>query len=222
MGRTEYQVSRAGFVADVGSIDRNNGRQIDWSQVPATYMNGTEHTIKVNDATVAEGDTSFTVDALPVDLPKGTMLDFGTHSVDNVKMLAKLSQAAEEGDTTLNVEALGHAIEDDAEATYIEGGTGDKKIVAGTIMAELSSGKLVPRKDRPGAETATCILATDAVENSREDALTGYGCIVGGVIYQNLLPEDGDAFFNTAIGELETAGVGTGWTWETYADTRAS
>lgn len=301
MGRTTYNVSRAGFIADHNSVAKNNGRQIDWSQVPETYMNGTPHTITVNDADAATGDTALTVDALPVAIPRGTVLDFGElaadaytvtmdataaegatsltvtalpvaipagtvlnfglHSVDSVAMiavvaadaaaaatsitvtelgheiedaatadypgtvqqqLAKLAADAAAGATALTVEPLAGPIVDDATATYIAGGTGDKTILAGTIMAELSGGKLVPRKDRPGSETATGILETSATEDNREDALTGYGIIVGGVIYQNLLPEDGDSFFATAIGELETAGVGLGWVWETYADDRAS
>ena len=88
----------------------------------------------------------------------------------------------------------------------------DKVIPAGTTVCQLSSGKIVPRVARPGSEEAIGILLTNATENSRNDAKTGYAVIVGGVIYENLLPETITSYKT----ELETNG--TSWAWQTYAD----
>lgn len=99
---------------------------------------------------------------------------------------------------------------------------GKKEIPAGQIMAELASGKVIPRVNVSGAETATCILETYAVEGSRVDAKSGYGDILGGVIYENLLPDSGEANFGTWKGELNAAGVGTGFSWRTWSDDSGS
>ena len=57
-------------------------------------------------------------------------------------------------------------------------------------------------------------LAARRRENSTTDALTGYGLIVGGVIYETLLPETITSYKT----ELDTNGLG--WVWLTYADGR--
>lgn len=74
-------------------------------------------TVKMGAAAV-EGATSITVDALPVAVPAGTVLNFGLHSVDTVAMIAVVDTAAAAGATSIGVTELGHAIENDAEATY--------------------------------------------------------------------------------------------------------
>jgi hypothetical protein len=97
---------------------------------------------------------------------------------------------------------------------------GNKVIHAGTIMAEKSSGKWIPRADVSGAEVSGGILETTAVENETDAALSGYGCIIGGAIYKTLLPETAETDFLTWLGELNDTGVGTGFAWLTYADNR--
>lgn len=134
--RTNYGGSPPGFIVDHGSIDRGNGRQIDWANV-------------VNNGTYGE--------------------------------------------------------------------SGKRKIPAGTIMGELAGAGLL----RPRVVTtnpATCILATDAIEDDKAAALTGYGVIKGGVIYENLLPEGVPA----AAVKTELDAAGTGFAWETYADSRTA
>src|SRR4029079_19315968 len=93
----------------------------------------------------------------------------------------------------------------------------EKVIPAGTVMCELSSGYIVPRAARPGSEAAIGILWSTATSSSyyaNNDAQSGYGIIVGGVIYENLLPETITSYKT----ELETNG--TSWVWETYSDNR--
>jgi len=196
------------FVADPESIDRNTGRQIDWTRIPNTYKAGTSYTVKANGAALAAA-TSITVDALPIALPTGTVLDFA-----GAGEFATLTAPAASGATSITVEALDAAIEDNDEATYLVSASNDKVIPGGTSMAELSSGKVVPRVARPGSEAAIGILWSTATENGVTDALTGYAIIVGGVIYETLLPETITSYKT----ELETNG--TSWVWETYSDSR--
>lgn len=212
MGRTTWYDTFPGFVAEQASVQRNTGRQIDWTQVPEKHRSSAV-LVKLNGA-VSVDATSITVDALSGAIPAGTLLHFG-ESKEFVKVTAAAAAAA----TTLTVEVVPTALEDNDEAYY--GGTGDKVIAAGTVMAELSGGKLVPRVDRPGSETATCILESSASDGDEAAAASGYGCIVGGVIYENLLPTYSDANWSTIKGELNTAGVGY-FVWETYADNRSS
>ncbi len=91
---------------------------------------------------------------------------------------------------------------------------GKKYVPDGTIMARIASnGKLIPRRDVAargnalGTEVAVGILLGEAGESDRNDALTGYGLILGGVVYNNLLPDFGQANLATWKTELETNGL---------------
>lgn len=208
MGRTYYYEDTLPYAANVHSLVHGAGRQIDWTNVPDSYRRGAV-LVKLNGAASAD-DTSITVDALSGAVPADTLLHFGES-----KEFARTTAAAAAGATSISVEALPSALEDNDEAYYA--GTGKKSIPSGKIMAELSGGKVIPRDAVTGAETATSILESTA--NEDDDAgTTGYGQLVGGVIFENMLPDFSHANFATWQGELETAGVGTGWVWETYSD----
>lgn len=218
MGRTRSYLSRPGFVVDEHSITREPGRQIDWGYVTDAYRDNALKA-KLNGA-ASSTDTSLTVDALPAALTVGMLLYFGQSGE-----YARVTAPAALGATTVSVESLPANLEDDDEAVIP--GSGDAKTIkAGTVMCELSSGKVVPRAIRPASETSIGLLASDAVENSKEAALSGYGIIVGGVIYENLLPDaDGgtpSVISSTYKTELQTAGVGTGFSFRQYADNRAA
>lgn len=213
MGRTIwYDNTVPGFIADQASVQRNTGRQIDWAQVPDKYRT-TAVLVKLN-GNVSVDATSITVDALSGAIPAGVNLHFG-----EAKEFVRTTAAAAAGATSITVEAVPTALEDNDEAYY--GGTGSKVIPAGTAMAELSSGKIVPRVDRPGSETATGLLASSAAEDDESAASSGVGLVVGGVIYENILPSyvAGEPW-DTIKGELNTAGVGF-FIWESYADDRS-
>lgn len=300
--RTTTYPNRIPFVVDQHTLVRNDGRQVDWELVPMSYASAMgEYTITVNQADVVAGDTSITVDALPVALPAGTVLDFGSYAAATVTVngavtagatsitiqsfegfipsgtllyfgthtdgnsmvarltadadgtasaitsltveavpyaiedtstatfaggdiVAKLTASAASGATSITVEPLQFAIGNDAEATY-RMGLGKRLIPAGTVMAELTSGKVVPRAARPGSETAIGLLATDAAEGDPSAAMSGHGVLIGGVIYENLLPEASgspatiDATYKT---EMQAAGVGTGFSFQQYSDDRES
>lgn len=110
-----------------------------------------------------------------------------------------------------------------AGATY--GVAGKRRIPAGTVMGELLSGNgsISPRVVT--TNPATCILATDANEDSQSDARSGYGVIVGGLIYENLLPEatGTPARLASAVRtELEGADGVTSFGWKQFTDNSAS
>lgn len=96
-------------------------------------------------------------------------------------------------------------------AAYLAGGV--KQIKAGTPMAQLASGKIVPYANRPGTETAIGLLYSTAIEGLESHAGSGYGVIIGGVVFENLLPEALSGGIKT---DLQAAG--TGFAFQTYAD----
>lgn len=211
-GWTKYTVSAAGAIVDPASVAKNSGRQIDWDSVPESYR-ATAITVKAAAAALAAA-TSITVDALPGTLPKGAVLVFGTGE------FAKLTAKALAGATSIAVEALVNGIEDDDEAIYA--GSGAKTIKGFTAMVELTSGKIVPRAVRPAAETTSSLLATPAVEGDRSAALTGYGCYVGGVFYENLLPDaSGDPAVLPSDYKTELAANGCRFVFEQHNDDMA-
>lgn len=138
MPRTNYNTSRAGFIADQHSIVRDPGRQIDWASV----------------GTVA-----------------------GVSGTDPV--------------------------------------TGKKFINAGApVGATLGAGKISPRVVT--TNPAIGLLETMAIEGDPAASLSGYGVIIGGSVYQNLLA--GGTPDAATKSELNAAG--TGFAFQTYADTR--
>lgn len=98
---------------------------------------------------------------------------------------------------------------------------GNKVLLAGTVVGELlGTGKVSPRVVT--TNPATGILETNAVENDLNAALTGYGVMLGGVLYENLLPDATGApkVLATAV-KTELNAAGTGFSFEQYSDTRA-
>lgn len=220
MTRQTFFAVKPPFVVDANSVVRNSGRQIDWANVPDKYRMGAVAVTLTAAANAAATALVFT--ALTGEIPAGSLLYFGEASE-----FARLAAKAAAGTTTVTVDALGTTIESGDVAYY--GGTGAKSIPAGKVMVELTSGKLATRSDRPGSETAVGLLATNAFENSPSDALSGYGVIIGGVIYENLLP---DATAGATTGSLTTAyktemmgstssPASTGFVFEQYADNRS-
>lgn len=164
-------------------------------------------------ANAAAGATSITVEALPEDIDNGATALF-----EGGTIVAVLKASAAKGATAITVDDLPFAIADDSEATFAA--DGPKVIKSGTIMAELSTGKIIPRKSVTGAETAIGFLVGDAEEDAMQDALTGFGLIIGGVVYEDLLPDRDESGFATWITEIKTAGPGL--RLETYSDSRAT
>lgn len=206
MGWKKTYNTAPGFVADWSSIDRiGTGYQIDWSRVPQSFKAGVRYTITAT-AQANAAATSITVAALPISLPVGTVLQFGPDE------FAQLTAPAAAGATSLAVAALAAQIENADTATYLVSQSNAKVIPGGTVMCRLSGGKIVPRSARPGSEEAIGLLISTVVEGNLNDALSGYGVINGGVIYENLLPETITSY------KTELNSNGTGFAWQTYAD----
>lgn len=113
----------------------------------------------------------------------------------------------------------------DVNASRINAATGKKEIKAFTVMAELSTGKVIPRADVTGAEVAGMVLETNAIEDDPSAALSGYGMIIGGSLYENLMPDSTGSpkiLPTDYKDELREADVSTGFQYEQYADDRAS
>lgn len=101
------------------------------------------------------------------------------------------------------------------------GADGKKVIPAGYRVYEMEDGKIVPEamvdgEDEP-INALIGLIETNAIEDDRSAALSGYGVVVGGVVYTELLPEELEA---EDLEEL--AEVGTGFAFETYSDSRVS
>lgn len=219
MSRQTFYVTKPPFVVDAKSIDRNSGRQIDWSVVPDAYRMGA-----VRVALSAQADTGATalvVTAITGTIPSGTPLYFG-----QAGEFARLSAAAAAGTTSIPVDATGTTIESGDVAYFA--GTGAKTLPAGKAMVELTGGKLATRAERPGSELTVGFLETNAIEDEPSHALTGYGVIVGGVLFENLLPdaEGGTTGALTTAIKTELCGntsnpKSTGFVFEQYADNRS-
>jgi hypothetical protein len=105
--------------------------------------------------------------------------------------------------------------------------SGKKYVPDGTIMARIvSNGKLIPRRDVAargnalGTEVAAGILLGQANEGDHSDALTGYGLVLGGLVYNNLLFDFGHANLATWKTELETNALT--FVYLTHANTAAA
>lgn len=162
-------------------------------------------------ADAAAGAVSIAVSALGAQIESG---DTANYPGVAQRMLVQLTAEAAAAATSLTVAPLPTPVPDNSTATYKVSESNDKVIPAGTVMCQLSSGKVVPRAARPGSEEAIGILWSTATENSKTDALSGHGIIIGGVIYETLLPETITSY------KTELESNGTSWSWQTYSDNR--
>jgi len=110
---------------------------------------------------------------------------------------------------------------------FIDEATGKKRLKAGQVVSELADGSVIEYGGTDASAspdetptTAVGLLASEANEDAPAEALSGYGIITGGVVWENLLP-------NAEAGELP-AGTKTALTnggaafqYHTYEDDRA-
>lgn len=220
--RTNFLVAAAGFIVDHNSIVRSNGgRQIDWAHVGEQYKEtpGTAPVVvTVGVAGASANDTTVPVAALSGLIPNGTVIDLGA------KKFVRLTADAAAAATSLTVSAIPTALVSGDTGTYAGvKGYGKKTLKAGTVVGDLLGGGLVgPRV--VSTNPAMGVLETDATENDPAAPLSGYGVIVGGYLYENLLPEasGSPAVLLTAMKtELNTAGASKGFLFTQYGDNRA-
>ncbi len=113
---------------------------------------------------------------------------------------------------------------DETETDYIDEATGKRRVKAGTPMSILAGGKMIPygltdavSSPEETPTTAEGLLASEANEDSRAEALSGYGLITATAVWENLLPGGAPS------GGTKTALVNGGclFTYHTYEDDRA-
>ena len=208
--RTTRYPSRLNFVVDLESLVRNSGRQIDWARIAAT-------------------DTDFIDDDGKKAIPAGTvMAEVGGKLVPRGVSQA-VTAAIDTNVATITLEAHGLAVGDEVYVTgatpatinglhtvesvpdadsFTFAATGDDGDATGTIALGYS---------------ASGILVSDAVEDDKSASLSGYGVLIGGVLYDNLLPDaTGTPKVLPAAYKTElNAGV-TGFVFEQYVDSRTS
>lgn len=163
-----------------------------------------ENIVKLASAAAAGATAIDITEALTVALESG---DTATYQGGDKQL--RLAADADAGATSITVEPAPFAIADDSEAFADKTGDSDKRLIpAGTIMSRLSDGYLIPRSITDASEPATEVLRSDAVEDSKAASKTGWGTIVGGILYENLCPDaDGSGdVSSTYKTELNTAG----------------
>jgi hypothetical protein len=209
MGRTTYSPIRPAFVVDPQSLARNSGRQIDWTKVPASYKNTAG--VKVLDAGTVLG---VTVDGPAV--PRAAAQTLTSVVVaSNVATATLNGHGYKVGDKlTIAGASLAYAngqivVASVADAnTFTYAATGANATATGTITA---------------AYSAQCILETVAVEDSASDSKSGYGCLIGGVLFENRLPDaSGTPKVLPSAFKSELNAAGLGFAFEQFADSRAS
>lgn len=97
---------------------------------------------------------------------------------------------------------------------------GNKVVYAGTVVGELlGTGKVSPRVVT--TNPATGIMETTAVEGEQEASLSGYGIIIGGHLYENLLPDaTGTPKTLASAVKTELNSNGFRFSFEQYGDNR--
>ncbi len=165
------------------------------------------------------GATSIVVDAIPTALVSGDTAIF-----EGGVLTAVVDAAAVAGATSVVVEDLPLGIPDNAEA-IVPGAIGGeistgRHIKAGTVMDLTAAGKVVPSSLATGGLTAFGIIETNADEDSRTDAATGYGILLSGNFYENLLPEadGGTPSVIPSAWKTELLARGGFWLFEQYED----
>lgn len=204
--RNEYDVSRLGFVVDPNSIVKNFGRKINWDGVVDVDAKGNKQII--GGAFVSQK---------------------GGGVVPRKDAEVAITALTEDGAGTATATAAGHGYQ-----------VGDKITITGAAVADYNGDWVVasvptddtftfdgvtgtPADDNGGATSiskAIGILYEGINEAERERNLAGQAILIGGVIYENLLPDSGDSDFDSFKSEANSAG--NGFTWETYSDNRVS
>ncbi len=102
------------------------------------------------------------------------------------------------------------------------GTAGTRRIPAGTVIEPIGNSTTGIYLCGPAAGTAgkpQLILKTDAEEDARGMAASGYGAYVGGVVYENLLP-DASGNPRTLANATVRAALANKFTFMTWEDRR--
>jgi hypothetical protein len=149
---------------------------------PAQFFATDSVLVKLS-AAAAIDDVAISFDALSGPIPSGTLLHFGQS-----KEFARTTAAAAAGATTVAVEALPAALEDDDEARYVGVGTQPKRIIAGTLVGRTFAERAAGTSFGPAADADDEVLlvafdVTDAARNSDVELYRP-----GSIVKENFLP----------------------------------
>lgn len=153
MSTSQFNGTRPAFLFGTKYV-QSTGRQVDWDQIPDSYRQGAVNVTA--GANAAQNATTMTLNVpLGTTLAKGTVLDFGG---GKFARLAQVVVGTGGNVANIAVDSLVTAIA--INDTAFEGGSGPKFVPAGTIMAELSSGRVIP--DKLAAQTFGAVGAAKA------------------------------------------------------------
>lgn len=177
-----------------------------------------ENIVKLASAAAA-GATSITIsEALTVALESGD-----TATYKGGRKIAFVNADAAAGAVAVTVLPLEFALADNDEGAADETGTQDGLMLkSGTVMCRTSSDKLIPRVAGTGSgtETASEILQSDAYQNSKVAAKSGFGTYIGAQVFENLLP-DADTDGNIpSLWKTELAANNAMVTFSDWSDSR--
>lgn len=86
------------------------------------------------------------------------------------------------------------------DAGFLDATLGYKVLPAGTILKASGTGYI----ERVGNTSGSVgILATEASEGNNSHSLSGYGMYIGGVFYENMMPDSGHADWATIKTEFD-------------------
>jgi hypothetical protein len=206
MPLTSYSFSRARAIVDESSLERNPGAQIDWSVITAD-ADGAK---RVKAGTVVSRMASGKVQ------PRSYALTLTSVSVtSNVATATKTGHGFSVGEqiyvSGANLSYVNGLVTiatvPDAN-TFTYAATGANATATGTIVA---------------SRVATEILETDATDQNLAESYSGYGSLIGGVLYVNLLPDaTGTPKVLPAQYVTELKNANCTFKFVQYADTRAS
>jgi len=206
MALTSYDLSRVRPVVDESSLERTPGAQIDWADITAgsdgmkRVIQGTVMSRKAS-GKLTPRSTSITLTSVVVasNVATATKTNHGYSVGDQVYIAGSNLSYANGLKTVASVP--------DAN-TFTYAASGANATATGTITSNYS---------------ATHILETNATDSNNAEALTGYSALLGGVLYENLLP-DATGSPKTLPPQYKTELTAAGCTFKfhQYADSRAS
>lgn len=206
MGLTNYTLSRARAIADESSLERLPGAQIDWSVITAD-ADGAK---RVKAGTVVSRTAAGKVQ------PRAYQ-----QSITSVVVAANVATATKNGH--------GYSV---GEQLYISGGSlayANGLVVVATVPDASTFTYAATGANASATGTivasrvATEILETDATDQNLAESYSGYGSLVGGILFENLLPDaSGTPKVLPAQYKTELKNAGATFKFVQYADTRAS
>ena len=204
MGLTTTNLTRLRPYADESSLERIGGHQINWAAVTAVngvkqLKAGTVVGKKAGKAQPCATSVTLTSVVVATNVATATLVGHGFAAGD-VILVAGANLAYANGLKTI-------ATVPDAD-TFTYAAVGSDATATGTITARVA---------------AQAILETDANESAVVEALSGYSLLVGGVVFENLLPDatGGPPTALPAAYKTELTTAGATFKYTLYADSRS-